>query len=153
MRRCSDRRALAAVLSALPSYLPLYEEVSARAGEDFSVAVFFAEVAREADALLCGSRDHEDEQRLECIAETLEVVVTELRVDAPPLLDAFFSALSPAGRARIVAYLGPASAHLTERTATQDAEISGPLSPAAPPRLRPRPRRYSGRAPRRRRRL
>ncbi len=117
------------------------------------MALLVGEIAGEADALLSRSRDLEDEARLERIAEALELVISDSRVDAPPLLEGFLSALAPGARARIDAYLRPASQRLAQRMATQDTENERPLSRAATPRLRPRPRRYSGRAPRRRRRL
>jgi hypothetical protein len=153
LRRGSDRRALAVLLTALPSYLPAYEEFASREGENFSVEAFFAEIANEADRLLCRSRDHEAEARLERIAEVLELVATDPRVESAPLLEAFLSALSPAARTRIDGYLRQYSVLVAGGIATEEDRNGRAVSPAVPLRLRPRPRRYSGRAPRRRRRL
>lgn len=154
MRRCSDRRALAVLLEALPSYLSVYEELSSRHVEGLLAEVLFAEVAKQADELLCRSRDPDDEVRLESIAEALERVVADPRVDAVTALDAFWSTLSDAARHRIDAYLRPVSARLCGAGEVRDLSDEVPsVSPAVPPRLRPRPRRYSGRAPRQRRRL
>jgi hypothetical protein len=142
------------VLAALPSYIPVCEELSSRHGENFSVSALVTEVAREADGLLTGPRDHPDEARLEAIAEALELVATEPRVDVPAVFEAFFAALSPPARHRFDAYLGPLSQQRsTGGDDRGDLACDREISPAAPRRLRPRPRRYSGRGPRRRRRL
>lgn len=142
------------LLATLPSYLPVYEELVARLGETFSMQALFTELATEVDDLALRSRDHDADARLELIAGAVERVVTDPRVEAVAVIDAFVAALTPAARIRIEGCLGPASARLSRGVeARDDADGERVVSPAAPPRLRPRPRRYSGRAPRRRRRL
>ena len=154
MRRCSDRRALTVLLEALPSYLSVYEELCSRHGERLPAEVLFAEVAKEADELLYRSRRHDEEVRLESIAEAMDRVVTDPRVDAASVIEDFLSRLSPAAWLRFDAYLRPVSARLAGDGEVRNiANDARGVSPATPPPLRPRPRRYSGRAPRRRRRL
>lgn len=140
--------------ATLSSYLPVDDELVARLGENSSVQALFAELATAVDDLTLRSRAHGADARLELIAGALERVVTDPRVEAVAVIEAFVAALTPAARIRIEVYLGPASARLCRRVeARDDADGDEVVSPVAPPRLRPRPRRYSGRAPRRRRRL
>jgi hypothetical protein len=142
------------LLAALPSYLPVYEELAARLGDNFSVAELVAEVAKEAGELLSRARDRNDEARLELIADALERLAVEPRIDASTVIEAFLSSLPSTTRPRFDAYLGPASHQRADHLGERDGAVDGrTLSRAAPHPLRPRPRRYSGRGPRRRRRL
>jgi hypothetical protein len=153
MRPCGDRRATKLLLSALPSYLPHYEQRAASLGNELSAAAVFADLGAEVDTLLARTRDHKDEARLEAVLDAIETVLADPRVDARRLVVAFVSALSPSARSSVDAYLRPVTAVLFADDADFDAEFDPSVSRAAPLPLRSRPRRYSGRGRRKRRRL
>lgn len=151
MRSCRDRRAIGLLLSVLPSYLVDFEARAAWLGDELCAAAIFSDLGEQVDALVSRSRDHKDEARLEEVLDAIETVLTDGRVDAHQLSQAFISALSPAARQSVDAYLRPVTAALLADDAP--VEFDEPFSRAARPPLRSRPRRYSGRGPRKRRRL
>ncbi len=140
-------------MAAFPSYLATYEELVSSRGDQLSAATVFADLACETDQMLLGLRDG-DKIRLEEVFTALERVVSDPQVDAAQVISVFFSTLSPTARLRADTYLHPRSARLADDQGhSGETEEDSGVSRAAPPQFRSRPRRYSGRAPRRRRRL
>ena len=159
MRRLCERRAAAILVAALPSFLPTYEELVATSGEELTSTDVFSELAEEALALLSASRGEREERSLENLFAAVEQVAADARVDAEAVVgDAFLGTLGRRGIRLADAYLGEKTAALASsrqlgEVGPDPGDDHEPVSRATPPRLRPRPRRYSGRAPRRRRRL
>ena len=155
MRRLCDRRAAAVLVAALPSFLSTYDEIVARQGADLTCADVFGEIADLARELLGTQRDDRQERALEEIFLAIERVAETPGVDVARVVgECFLSELDPFQRSADP-YFGPHTAQiageLDDRNAIDDADVdSGEVSRATPPRLRARPRRYSGRAPRRR---
>ncbi|HLX78050.1 MAG TPA: hypothetical protein VKR27_04135 [Acidimicrobiales bacterium] len=148
---------MAVLIAAFPSFLPVYDELASIEGEGCSCGIVFGELADLANQLLVSSRDEGQERTLENLFAAIEQVANAPGVDAHAVVgESFLDSLDDRARIRADPYLGPRTSAIAEHPTRDDDPVRDDdqsLSRAGPPPLRARPRRYSGRAPRRRRRL
>jgi len=157
MRRLCERRAVAVLIAPLPSFLPVYDELASIEGEACSCRIVFGELADLASQLLVSARDEGQERALEDLFTAVERVANAPGVDAHAVVgESFLDYLDYRARIRTDPYLGPRTSEIAAHPTRNDDPVGDDdksLSRAGPPPLRARPRRYSGRAPRRRPRL